>query len=88
MYLRLHEVYLVEDKTKVQATDPNIYRIAYGGDVALTTDATYPGAEVYGVIYVDTAERICIIPNVWDEQDADRAKSVIRQSLSLSVSHR
>lgn len=80
MYLRLHEVYLVEDKTKARTNDPNIYRIAYGGDVALTTDATYPGAEKYGVVYVDTADRICIIPNVWDEQDADRAKSAIRRA--------
>lgn len=78
MYLTFDQIILVRDKTKARADDPTVYERELRGQRILTTDggpSQHAGAATrYGVVYVDSADRICVVPDQWSEEDAQRAK--------------
>ena len=82
MYLTFDQVILVKDKGKVQPDDPIVYvRQHPNMGRVLTTDNTEIRREFgwgdpfeYGQIYTDTSDNLCVVPHVWDEEDAMLAK--------------
>ena len=80
MYVTLDQVILVKDKTKTRDGDPVVFVRELRGRAVLTTDggaSKHAGPAVkYGVLYFDTRDRMCIVPDVWSEDDARLAKTV------------
>ena len=83
MYARISEVTLVQSKTRVQADDPIMYERQYQGARILTTDnksSRFVGpAKRYGVMYIDARDRICVVPDVWNPDEAMIAREVVEE---------
>lgn len=80
MYVTLDQITLVQDKRKVRADDLPIYERQLSGVRIFTTDggtSKYASeATRYGVIYFDTDDRLCVVPDVWNDEDAQIARMV------------
>lgn len=81
MYLTFDQVTLIGDKRKAREGDPVVYVRAYRGDRILTLDggpSAHAGpATRSGVLYYDAADRVCVVPDQWDDVDAQRARLAI-----------
>lgn len=83
MYIKLEEAILVHpSKYRPMEGDSVAYRRELNGETVftLTGEASkYDGKPVerYGMLYTDTAERICLVPDIWDENDAMCARSAV-----------
>lgn len=83
MYLLLSEVALVRDQRRYRrAGDSVVYARRLSGlpyETALTLDSgpsrydTVPPVR-YGTLYFDAREQACVVPDVWDEDDARQAR--------------
>lgn len=80
MYVELHQVTLVRDKRHIRPGDPVIYEREFRGERIFTTDcepSKYAGsAQRYGVLYFDSREQPCIVPDVWNENDVHIARDI------------
>lgn len=92
MYAKFREITLVKDKSKRSASDIEVFTVERGGEtivlfapnaqeifdnpeIATRWGSTMP--EKYGTAYIDARDEMCVVPYVWNEQHADRAKNVI-----------
>lgn len=78
MYLTLEQLTLVGDKRRARPDDPPIYEREYRGQRIFTTDAS-PSRSVgpairYGVLYFDSRDEPCIVPDAWSDEDAQVSK--------------
>lgn len=62
MYLRMEEVLIVRDKSLVRPDDPVVFLSNHNGADVLSLDPSN-GGERYGVIYYDSADRACVVPD-------------------------
>ncbi|MBA2681047.1 MAG: hypothetical protein H0U76_21955 [Ktedonobacteraceae bacterium] len=81
MFLQWHQVILVQDQAKRQPEDDVVYVEDYIGQRRL-----YPAfgqakgqqrGQRYGTIYQDAVQHWCVIPDVWNVDDAGRAQQAI-----------
>ena len=81
MYLTFDQVILVRDQRKVRQDDPIVYERELHGQRVLTMDggpSRHAGpARQYGRIYTDSADRLCVVPDQWSDDDAAIAKMVV-----------
>lgn len=87
MYKLLNEVTLVQDQQMRRSTDGVVYRedtviegvrlwVEYHPQEPSSLGPEKPFPR-YGTIYQDTSERWCVVPDTWDQRDADMAKDAI-----------
>lgn len=81
MYVTLDQVTLIQDKRKVRADDLPIYEREMNGERIFTTDGTpsthASAAQRYGIIYFDIDDRLCVVPDRWNEEDARLARLAV-----------
>lgn len=85
MYLTFDQVILLKEKRTPQANDPLVYVRQHPNlGRVLTTDNTEVRRELgwgdafeYGHIYEDAAGSLCVVPHVWDEDDAMLARTYL-----------
>ena len=83
MYIKLEEVILIHpSKYRPMENDSIAYRRELRGDTVFTVTgepSKYDGKPVerYGLLYMDTVERVCIVPDNWNENDAMCARTAV-----------
>lgn len=91
MYIRLEEVILIHpSKYRPKDGDSVAYRRELRGDTVFTitnepSKHDSKPVERYGLLYLDTADRICIVPDKWDENDAMCARSAVWPNEPIEV---
>jgi hypothetical protein len=75
MYLKLEEVILVSDKSRLKPEDPVVYKHNLRGERILTLD---PGpceattdAMRYGRLYFDVKDNPCVVPDTQEQFEVD-----------------
>lgn len=81
MYVTLDQITLVQDKRRIRPDDLPIYERELNGERIFTTDGTpskqASEAKRYGVIYFDSDDRLCVVPDTWSDDDAYCARMAV-----------
>ncbi len=75
MYIRLEDVTLIGDRSKLRDDDPIVYERIHRGERVLTLDNEHkPGAPEpirYGRMYYDVNDQPCVVPDTQERYDKD-----------------